>query len=55
MKKEMKTRISAERAVTKPKHAATARELLERCRQFYGDPENEKAFLEWKEQKQKGA
>ena len=55
MKNEMKTRISAERAVTKPKHAVTARELLERCRQFYGDPENEKAFLEWKEQRKKGA
>ena len=51
MKKEMKTRISAERAVTKPKHAATARELLERCRQFYQDPENERAYQEWKNKK----
>ena len=49
------TRISAERAATKPKYAATARELLDRCRAFYEDPENERAFREWKEQKKKGA
>lgn len=55
MKQEMKTRISAERAATKPKYTATARELLDRCRGFYEDPENERAFREWKEQKKKGA
>ncbi|MBR2854476.1 MAG: hypothetical protein IKE81_09150 [Clostridia bacterium] len=50
------TRISAERAETKPKYTATARELLERCREFYEDEENEKAFREWKaEQAKKGA
>ena len=26
----------------------TAAELLERCREFYRDPENERAFQEWK-------
>ena len=55
MRKEMKARISAERAVTKPRYTATARELLERCRGFYEDPENEKAFREWKEKQKKGA
>ena len=49
------TRISAERVDTKPKYETTARELLNRCRAFYEDPENEKAFREWKEQKKKGA
>lgn len=31
----------------KPKYDKTARELLDRCREFYQDPENEKAFQEW--------
>lgn len=51
----MKTRISAERVKEKPKYTAAARELLDRCRGFYEDPENERAFREWKEQKKKGA
>ena len=42
------TTISAARVKTKPKYGATAAALLERCREFYQDPENEKAFLEWK-------
>ena len=41
-------RISAERVKEKPKYGALAAELLERCRAFYEDPENEEAFLEWK-------
>ena len=49
------TKICAERAETKPKYETTARELLDRCRGFYEDPENEEAFREWKEQKKKGA
>lgn len=32
----------------KPKYDVAAAELLERCREFYQDPENEKAFQEWK-------
>lgn len=51
----MKTRISAERVKEKPKYTAAARALLDRCRGFYEDPENERAFREWKEQKKKGA
>ena len=35
-------------AEEKPKYTKTAAALLERCRQFYQDPENERAFLEWK-------
>ena len=47
--------ISAERATTRPKYDLMASAVLERCREFYQDPENEKAFQEWKEQKKKGA
>ena len=49
------TRISASRARTKPKYQANAAALLERCRAFYEDPENEKTYQEWKETKKKGA
>ena len=38
-------------AKEKPKYRKTAAELLSRCRGFYTDPENEKAFQEWKAQK----
>ena len=31
-----------------PKYRKTAAELLEKCREFYRNPENEKAFREWK-------
>ena len=41
------TRITVSRAEEKPNLQKTAAELLERCREFYQDPENEKAFLEW--------
>lgn len=43
--------ISAVRVKEKPKHGALAAELLERCRAFYEDPENEKAFQEWLKEK----
>ena len=43
-----KTTISAERAMTKPKYSADAAALLERAREFFQDPENERAFQEWK-------
>ena len=32
----------------KPNYKKTAAALLERCRELYPDPENEKAFQEWK-------
>lgn len=31
-----------------PNFKKTAAELLQRCREFYQDPENEKAYQEWK-------
>ena len=31
----------------KPKYKKTAAALLARCREFYQDPENERAFREW--------
>lgn len=42
------TRITVSQAKDKPKYQKTAAELLERCREFYQNPENEKAFQEWK-------
>lgn len=31
-----------------PDFTKTAAALLEKCREFYQDPENERAFMEWK-------
>ena len=31
-----------------PNYKKTAAELLKRCREFYQDPENVKAFKKWK-------
>ena len=39
--------IRTEVSETQPKYKATAAALLERCREFYQNPENEKAFQEW--------
>ena len=40
--------VTIRTAEEKPKYKKTAAELLERCRAFYKDPENERAFQEWK-------
>ena len=40
--------ITARASGKKPDYRKTAAALLERCRAFYQDPENEKAFQEWK-------
>lgn len=40
--------MSAVRVKEKPKYDYMAAELLERCRAFYQDPENERAYQEWK-------
>lgn len=45
------TTITATRAMTAPKYGITAAGLLEACRTFYRNPENEKAFREWKKQR----
>lgn len=47
----METTISAVRVKEKPKYDILAAELLERCRGFYRDPENEKAYQEWLKEK----
>ena len=39
--------IEAARVKKKPDFRKTAAELLERCREFYRDEANEKAFREW--------
>ena len=44
--KEMK--VTAVRCRKRIRPETSAVFLLERCRAFYQDPENEKAFLEWK-------
>lgn len=40
--------VTVRTAEEKPNYRKTAAELLARCREFYQDPENEKAFREWK-------
>lgn len=40
--------ISAVRCRRKPKRGLMAKWALEAAREFYRDPENEKAFQEWK-------
>ena len=42
------TTVIASKATTAPKYNITAAGLLEAARRFYQDPENEKAFMEWK-------
>ena len=44
--------ISATRVMTAPQYEKTAAGLLEAARNFYQDPENEKAYLEWKARKE---
>ena len=42
------TTITATRVMKDPPYEKTAGTLLEACRTFYRDPENEKAYREWK-------
>jgi len=48
MKQAEEMRILATEAKTKPDYTKTAPALLERCREFYRDPENEREYQEWK-------
>lgn len=41
-------RITAKESGQKPKYGKAAAALLELCREFYQDPENERAYQEWK-------
>ena len=45
-------RISSERAATRAKRDLLSSAVLERCRAWFEDPENEKAFQEWKSGKE---
>ena len=40
--------ITARTAKEQPNYRKTAAALLEACRLFYQDPENERAYQEWK-------
>lgn len=53
MKAAEELRIYAAEAKTKPDYSRTAPALLDRCRKFYQDPENEKAFQEWKAERRR--
>ena len=44
--------ITAKAVKEAPKYKKTAAALLERCRAFYQDPENERAYQEWKARKE---
>ena len=44
-------RVTVRESGKKPNYKKTAAALLERCRVFYQDPENERAYQEWKAQK----
>ena len=49
--KDPELRVTVRSSGKEPDFQKTAAALLERCRQFYQDPENEKAFQEWKAQR----
>ena len=40
--------VTARESGKAPDYTKTAARLLKRCREFYQDPENVKAFEEWK-------
>lgn len=46
--------ISVERAATRPKYDLLSSAVLERCRKFFENEENERAFQEWKAGKEAG-
>ena len=43
--------ITARTAKEKPNYRKTAAALLEACRLFYQNPENERAYQEWKQKR----
>lgn len=46
------TPVSAVRCREKPKYTIRALDILKSCREFYEDPENERAFQEWKQKRE---
>ena len=49
--KQIDLAITGMMIAEKPKYNKTAAALLQRCREFYQDPENERAYQEWKKQR----
>ena len=45
-------RITERSSGKKPNYKKTAVQMLARCREFYQDPENERAYQEWKARKE---
>ena len=45
-------RMTVRSSGQKPKYDKAAAGLLELCREFYQDPENERAYQEWKARKE---
>lgn len=52
MKNGMNLRIEVSVAKTKPNYRTMAPILLNLCREFYQDPENERAYQEWRAQRE---
>ena len=44
-------RISSERAATRAKRDLLSSAVLERCRKFFENEENERAYQEWEKQR----
>lgn len=47
MNRAEEIRVAVTVSEEKPNYKKTASALLDACRKFYQDPENEKAFQEW--------
>ena len=45
---EPELKVTVRRSGKAPDYTKTAAALLKRCREFYQDPENERAYQEWK-------
>lgn len=45
--------VSVVRCREKPKYSTSAKQLLEKARAFYQDPENEEAFRKWMKERGK--
>jgi len=46
--KQTELQVTVRTSGKEPNFQKTAAALLERCREFYQDPENERAYQEWK-------
>lgn len=53
-KQETELKIFCYSSGKAPNYKAMAPELPQRCREFYQDPENEKAFQEWLKSRKSG-